>query len=365
MRSTPRVRPSFPWSFKVARLGGVDVRLHVTTVLLFAWLLFEHIREGGGLSSALEGIGLVACLFAIITLHELGHALMARRFGIGTRDITLLPIGGVGTLERMPEKPAEEIAVAFAGPMVNVALAAAGFAVLVVAQWGFDVAQLRVAGGPFIAKLITVNLSLAAFNLLPVFPMDGGRVLRAALRRWLPRPRATFVAVRVGQVFALIMGFIGLLYAPNLLLIALFVWFGGQQELTAERISDQLAGLTAADAMVAQYRALDAGSPLAEAAALSASGFQHDFPVRSNGQWVGVLSRQDLLRARLKRDGGARVGEVMHGWLTEVEASTSLIDAAGVMQQQQAQAAIVLDHGVAVGLLTRDNIAEQVLAAHG
>jgi Zn-dependent protease/predicted transcriptional regulator len=364
MSPKPRKPVSFRWSFKIARIGGIDVRVHITTALLFAWVLFEHARAGD-LGIAIEGLALVACTFVIITLHELGHALMARRYGIATRDITLLPIGGVGGLERLPEKSSEEIAVAFAGPMVNVGLAAIAFGFLVLRAWGLDVAQLRFVGGPFVAKFLVINLSLAAFNLLPVFPMDGGRVFRAVMGHWLPRPQATAVAVRVGQVLAFLMGATGVFYSPNLVLIALLIWFGGQQELEAVRVAGQLSGLTAADAMVSQYVELDAETPIAQVAELSTAGFQHAFPVRSRGELVGLLSRQDLLRAQRKGAQSLSVGQALHGQLMSVERSTPLVDAVSRMQEQRAQAAVVLDHGVAVGLLTRENIAERVLAAHG
>ena len=185
------------WSIRVGRVGGIDVYFHVTFVMLVAALLFLDLANGAPLDRALAGVGSVLALFGCVFLHELGHAAAARRYGIRTRDITLLPIGGVSSLERLPERPREELRVALAGPAVNVALAALLFLALVTAQLVVDVRVLQVVGGPFLGKLLAINLSVAAFNLLPAFPMDGGRVLRALLAMRMERPRATRLAARL------------------------------------------------------------------------------------------------------------------------------------------------------------------------
>lgn len=352
-------RPSFRWSFRVARVAGVDIRLHATMVILLTWVVVEHLRLGE-VAALLEGLALGACTFASITLHELGHVLVARRYGIVTRDITLLPIGGVATMERMPERPKEEIVVALAGPLVNLAIAGALFVALALAQLAIDVRVLHLVGGPLLGKLMVINLSIAVFNLVPAFPMDGGRVLRALLARGAGRVRATQVAARVGQVVAIAFAGAGLLLTPVLVIVAIFVWMGAEAELAAVQLQAKLAGLKAADAMVATFQSLESDTPISEAMELSARGFQRDFPVRSGGQVVGVLSRESLLSAA-KRDGDhAPVSHAIEGRLTSVEAATPLAAVLELMRANHVSAAVVVDHGELAGLLTADSVFERL-----
>ncbi len=354
-------RPSFAWSVRIARVAGVEVRVHLTMVLFLAWVVMEHLRQGRA-DLLPEGLALGACTFAAVTLHELGHVLMARRFGIATRDITLLPIGGVSTMERLPDKPREEIAVALVGPLVNIVIAAVLFLGLVLGQLVVDARVLQVVGGPFLGKLVVINLMLAAFNLLPAFPMDGGRVLRAVLARHRPRARATELAARIGQIVAVGLAGLGLLFAPTLVLIAIFVWVGADQELQASVMQAKLSALKVADAMVPDFRALDADTPLSEAVELSAHGFQHDFPVRSGGELVGMLSREAMLAAVLREGENAPVGHALKGALTTVDPATPLSAAVELMRANEARAAAVLDHGRLAGVLTTENVAERLLA---
>ncbi len=216
-------------SFKLGTISGIEIRAHVTFVILLAWLLLFGTGAGFG---AFGGVGLVLMLFGIVVLHELGHALTARRFGIATRDITLWPMGGIAGLTRMPDEPARELAIALAGPAVNVALA--GF-------FGLVYAILNTRGmsitGPtpvslFLLQMIGINTALAVFNLLPAFPMDGGRVLRSFLALRMDKVKATGYAVKVGKVMAVLFAIVGLRIShPILVLIAVFVWFAGSAEL--------------------------------------------------------------------------------------------------------------------------------------
>lgn len=218
-------------SFKLGTISGIEIRAHITFVILLAWLLLFG-TGGSGVFGAFSGVGLVLMLFGIVVLHELGHALMARRFGIATRDITLWPMGGIAGLTRMPEEPGRELAIALAGPAVNVALAGIfGLVYAVLNAQGMNV------GGPtpitfFLLQMIGINTALAVFNLLPAFPMDGGRVLRSFLALRMDKIRATGYAVKVGRVMAVLFAIIGLKIShPVLLMIAVFVWFAGSAEL--------------------------------------------------------------------------------------------------------------------------------------
>ncbi|MGH9356401.1 MAG: site-2 protease family protein, partial [Terriglobia bacterium] len=214
------------WSWKIGKLAGINVYMHATFLLLIAFILFVSWADGRNLTATLRGVLFVLAVFACVVLHELGHALTARKYGVRTRDIILLPIGGVARLERMPEKPREELWVALAGPAVNVVIGAVLLAPLIAAgvhpQW----INFQWSGGNFVENLMVANVWLVGFNLLPAFPMDGGRVLRALLATRMEYTQATQVAARVGQAMALIFGFAGLFYDPFLLFIALFVWMG-------------------------------------------------------------------------------------------------------------------------------------------
>jgi Zn-dependent protease len=218
--------------WKLGDVAGIGIYVHWSFWLLPAWILLS----GGGLGGALASVLFVFAIFGCVVLHELGHALTARQFSIGTRDITLYPIGGVASLERIPKRPSHELAIALAGPAVNVVIAAALFVLLLVAGIGTHGLLFNFTGGSFLVNLLVVNVGLVVFNMLPAFPMDGGRVLRAFLAMRLPYLRATEIAVRVGQLTAIILGLAGLLTGGGtLLLIALFVFLAAQAELSMAR----------------------------------------------------------------------------------------------------------------------------------
>src|SRR5438874_2916816 len=222
------------WSWKIGRLAGINVHVHATFLLLILFILLAYWTEGHSLSLALSGVLFVLVIFGCIVLHELGHALTARRYGIQTRDIVLLPIGGVARLERMPEDPRQELRVALAGPAVNVVIATVIFVLLVAGGSPPTLKQLgnlRWVGGHFLTEVAVMNVWLVLFNLLPAFPMDGGRVLRALLATRLSYARATQIAATVGQGCAFIFGFLGLTSGNYVLVfIALFIYIGASQE---------------------------------------------------------------------------------------------------------------------------------------
>ena len=198
------------WSWKIGRFVGIDVFMHFTFLLLIGWVLLSHWLQGESLAAALEGVGFILALFGCVVLHEYGHALTARRYGIKTRDITLLPIGGVARLERMPDKPTQELWVALAGPAVNMVIAIVLFAWLQLTSNLVPLAELEVGSGSFIERLMVINIVLMGFNMIPAFPMDGGRVVRALLAMRMEYTRATQIAASLGQSIAILFGFLGL-----------------------------------------------------------------------------------------------------------------------------------------------------------
>ena len=307
------------WSWRVGKLAGIDVHVHATFWLLLVWVGLAQYRSGGSIAAAVPEIAFVLAVFGIIVLHELGHALTARRFGIATRDITLLPIGGVARLERMPREPRQELLIALAGPAVNFALAGMLYLALAATGGVRSVAEAASLDAGFLsralpARLIGINIWLAVFNLIPAFPMDGGRVLRAALAmRSGNYARATEQAARIGRAFALLFGVLGLFVVGNpfLVFVALFVWLGAAGEAAAVQTSSTLSGVPVGQVMITDVRTLSPDDPLERAVRLVLDGFQQDFPVVADGQVVGVLTRAALIRALAERGLGSPVASAM------------------------------------------------------
>lgn len=285
------------WSWSVGRLAGIDVRVHGTFVILLAWVLLSHLLAGHGWTMALTGLLVVSVVFGVVVLHELGHALVARRFGIRTRDITLLPIGGVATLERMPEDPRQELLVAIAGPLVNVALAAIAGALVVAMGAPWSPRAITTVGAPLLTQFLWLNVGLAVFNMLPAFPTDGGRVLRALLAMRFDRVRATDVAARVGQWMALALGVLGLFGMPMLVFIALFVWMGAAQEASMVHTNAALAHVTVGDAMVTTFDTVSPEATAGEVLDRALHSMQSDFPVVDHERLLGVVHSRDLALA--------------------------------------------------------------------
>ncbi len=346
------------WSWKIGQVAGIGVYMHATFLLLIAWLALGYWLEGGNLAVVLGGVGFILALFACVVLHELGHALTARRFGIRTRDITLLPIGGVARLERMPDVPRHELWVALAGPAVNVVIAAGLFLGLQLTGGLAPLAKLSIATGSFGQRLLLVNLLLAGFNLLPAFPMDGGRVLRALLATRMEYTRATHVAANLGQGIAFVFGLIGLFSNPLLVFTALFVWIGAAQEASMVQMKSALGGIPVTRAMLTQFQTLTPDEPLSRVVELILAGSQQDFPVVDSGQVVGVLTRADILAALAQGRQSALVHEVMRGEFQVVDSAEMLERASAQLRTCDCHTLPVTHDGVLVGLLTMDNIGE-------
>ena len=299
------------WSWKIGEFFGIGVYVHATFLLLIAWLAFIHYRAGDSLAATVAGIIFVLSIFVCVVLHEYGHALTAKRYGIKTRDIILLPIGGVARLERIPEDPGQELRVALAGPAVNVVIAAALYSWLLLTGTMVPAAELEMARGPFLQRLMLVNIFLVVFNLIPAFPMDGGRMLRAILAMSLPYAKATQIAASVGQALALVFGFLGLIGNPFLLFIALFVWIGAAQESSLVQIKTALGGIPLQQVMLTDFYRLHPTDPLSRAIDLTLAGSQKDFPVVEGESVVGVLTQADLMRALQEHGGSSSVGSEM------------------------------------------------------
>jgi Zn-dependent protease/CBS domain-containing protein len=357
------------WSWRVGSISGIALYIHATFLLLLAWVAIGEYQSSRSASAAASGVAFVLAVFATVVLHELGHAFAARRYGIRTRDITLLPIGGVARLERMPREPSQELVVALAGPMVNVVIA------------GLLYLWLRITGGVpafvdsatlsagflergFLARLLAVNLWLVLFNLIPAFPMDGGRVLRALLAmRNGDYAKATETAARVGRFFALVFGVLGLFVVGNpfLVFIALFVWLGAAGEAAAAQTTAMLDGVPIQRLMITDVETLRADDPLSRPVRLILDGFQQDFPVVEDGIVRGMLTRSALLKALAEKGESARVGDVMDREFQQAAPGEDAEDVLARLKSCGCHSLPVIRDGQLLGVLTMDNVGEYVM----
>jgi Zn-dependent protease/CBS domain-containing protein len=350
------------WSFKIATIAGTALRIHITFALLLVWIWFMHYRIGGT-PAAWEGVAFIIAVFACVVLHEFGHIAAARWFGIKTPDITLLPIGGVARLERMPEEPGQEFLIAIAGPLVNVVIAGLIFLALGGAAGAEQMTQIENPRASFLARLAGVNVFLILFNLIPAFPMDGGRVLRAALASRLSWPRATQIAASIGQAFAFLLGFLGLLYNPFLIFIGIFVYLAAAAEAQNAQIRDLAASVLIGDVMVTDFATLPRSATIDEAIEALLATTQHEFPVvDASGRLDGLLTRDDMIRVLKEAGPEAPIAGAMRTDIPKVHQRKCLDEGLRLMQRSNAPAVAAVDSSDRlVGLMTRENIGEMMM----
>jgi Zn-dependent protease/predicted transcriptional regulator len=345
------------WSARIGRFAGIDVFVHATFPLLLVWVGFLYWSETGTIAGVLTGIGLILTLFVCVVLHEYGHALTARRFGIGTRHITLLPIGGVALLERMPAEPREEVIVALAGPAVNVAIAAAVGLLIVATGRPGSLIELGLLQSDFLRSVFTANVILAIFNMIPAFPMDGGRVLRAVLAMRTDRVRATRIAASVGQTLAIGFGILGLFGNPFLILIAAFIWIGAGAEANAAEVEARLHRQSVSRAMITKFQTIGPDDPLSLAIDLTLAGTQRDFPVVEGERVVGVLPQTAILRGLRDLGTGGLTRAVMEPAVT-ADIGETLSHLLENLQDGRTRVICITRAGRLVGLVDLENISE-------
>lgn len=346
------------WSWKIARIAGIDVFIHSTFFLLIIWIGFSYWVTQNSISAVLNGVVFILLLFLFVLLHEFGHSLAARKYGIATRDITLLPIGGLARLERMPKEPKQELWVALAGPLVNFVLAILLFGWLLLTDGLGGIVNTTVTQGSLIQRLAIVNLTLLLFNLIPAFPMDGGRVLRAFLAMRMEYTRATQAAATIGQGFALLFGLIGILTNPMLLFIAFFVWIGASQESSSVQVREAISGIPIRRAMLTQFQTLDYNQRLSDAVDAILTGYQQEFPVMKGDEMVGVLTRSALVRGLAKDGPTANIAGVMDENFITADANDMLERVSERLQNCGCHSVPVFENDRLVGLVTMDNIGE-------
>ena len=351
-------------SIRIGRVFEIGIYVHWTFVLLMLGIFVYYLVQGNSLPAALAGVGLIAAVFACVVLHELGHALVARRFDVATRDITLYPIGGVARLQRIPDEPMREFWIAVAGPAVNLVIAAALFLYLVArgADLSFNVEESMRAS--FVSTLMWLNIILVGFNLLPAFPMDGGRVLRALLATRLSYARATELAANVGQGMAILFGLIGVIgFNPILLFIAIFVYIGAQQEARQAMLRTATEGISVGQAMMTRFPTLSADDTLSRAVEELLAGADQDFPVVDGNRLVGILTRKELVKALSEHDRHTPLRAVKLQPCAEITENEMLDRAFVRMQESACSTVAVTRQGAIVGLLTLENVGELMMVS--
>jgi stage IV sporulation protein FB len=350
------------WSLNIGSVAGTAVRVHVTFLLILAWIFGVNYFSGGA-QAAWSGLLFIALLFLCVLLHEFGHIFAARAFGVRTPDVILLPIGGVARLERIPERPSQEFLIAIAGPAVNIVMALI-LILLDSAHPSADrLAAVESANVSMIDRLASVNLFLALFNLIPAFPMDGGRVLRALLAARLGYVRATEIAAMIGQGVAFVLGFLGLFGNPLLIFIAIFVYLAASSEAHLVATRAMSRGVPVTSAMMTQFATLRLDEPVDAAVQTLLRTRQSEFPVvDSYGRPLGVLGRNDLIRALKERGPSASVADAMTTNIPTVNKSRCLEDAFRLLQEKSVPAVGVVDEaGRLVGLVTSETIGEMLM----
>ena len=349
------------WAWRVGKFAGIDLYIHATFLLLLLWVVIVYWAAGHSSQAVINGLVFICVLFVCVVLHEYGHALTARHYGIKTRDITLLPIGGVSRFEKLPDKPWQEFWVAIAGPCVNAAIAIALYLVLFVTGGFRPVTGLSITRGPFIERMLMANIILAVFNLIPAFPMDGGRVLRALLGTRMDHVRATRTAASIGQALALVFGLVGLFYDPFLVFIAFFVWIGAAQEAQSVEIKGAMSGIPIRSIMQHHFATLDTNAHLSDAVQLMLDGPQHDFPVLWGDRVMGILTRANILSG-LQKDGQEQlVTAVMEREFQTAEPGEMLETVLQRLALARIKIMPVIENGKMIGLVSMENLGEYLM----
>jgi stage IV sporulation protein FB len=350
------------WSLNIGTIAGTAVRIHITFLLFLLWIFGASWAQGGS-AAAWSGLAFMVLLFACVLAHEFGHIFTARAFGVATPDVTLLPIGGVARLERIPEEPREEFLVAIAGPLVNV-----GIAIVLVVLFGADLsgknlAAVESARVSLVDRLAAVNLFLALFNMIPAFPMDGGRVLRALLAVRLGHVRATEIAATVGQWCAFLLGFIGLFSNPMLIFIAIFVYLAAASEAHLVAIRAMSRDVPVSAAMITEFATLSPEQHIDQAIETLLRTSQSEFPVVDGAhRLVGLLSRDDVIRALKQLGPDARVADAMISEIPVMSHRGRLEQAFRLLQEKGKPAVGIVDAaGRLIGMVTSETVGEMLM----
>lgn len=352
------------WSLRLGKFFGIDVFVHWTFWILIVWIFLMHARSANGLSEGLWGVLFILALFGCVVLHEFGHALTAKRFGVKTRDITLYPIGGIASFESMPEQPAHELLISLAGPMVNIVIAAGLWIYLRASGQMPDVSSMndgQLTNLPFLFSIMMANSILAVFNLIPAFPMDGGRVFRALLGFAMDKSTATRIAASLGQLLAIVFVFLGFFFNFWLVFIGLFIFLGAGGEAAAEQTKAALTGLTVRDALMHRFTVLRPDSQLKDAVDALLNSQESAFVVEEGGKPVGLLTRTEIVKGLSEGGNEAPVSGFMIKDFFIVSPETQLFDFFQQSSEKGQNVALVMADDKFEGLIDVENVQEKLM----
>jgi len=343
------------WSFSIGRIFGIDLRIHVTFFILLLFVFSAALNQQGLRAGIISSL-FICALFACVVIHEVGHSLIARHYGKETKSITLLPIGGMAAIEEMTKNPLQEIAIALIGPFINVVIAGILY-VLVGGRVGVSIPNIFIdSADAFLAGLIGVNIMLAIFNLIPAFPMDGGRVLRGLLALKLDYLSATSWAVGIGQAIATFFIFFGMFFNIWLVLIGIFLFLGASSEKQQVVLQSLLAEVPAGEAMTTEFVSLRPDDTLADALEHFHHGSQQDFPVIDDSGLQGVLTRDRILASIHTKGLNVPVFEVMDKSFATVNSKMGLDQVYQILLSGNKTAVAVMDNGRLIGVIGLDGI---------
>lgn len=356
------------WSLYIGSYASIKVFIHWTFWIIIGWIFLMHYNMGHGIYEGLWGVLFILALFACVVLHEFGHALTAKRYHILTRDITIYPIGGVASLEAMPEKPQQELLVAIAGPAVNLGIAAI---LLIYLQYTGKMPNLstlevedqnaHMLGQSFGFNLFAANIILAVFNLIPAFPMDGGRVLRSILAFTMDRARATRIAATVGQFLAITFVFFGFFYNFWLVFIGLFIYLGAGSEAAYESTKSALSGYTAKDVLMRKFTRLLPEDTLEKVVQVLLDSQEQEFVVAENNHIHGVLTRKELIKGLSEYGKASPVARIVRNDYLTLHPNMALQEVYQKLMASHCSVAPVLDNGQLIGIVDKENINELLM----
>jgi Zn-dependent protease/CBS domain-containing protein len=351
------------YALKVGRPLGIKISIHWTFLLLLAWVVIIDIQHGLDFQQTMLSIIFILTLFVCVVLHELGHAVAAMKFGADVRSITLLPIGGMANITKIPDKPVQELIMTVAGLAVNVIIAIILLSILLaLGELNFEQMDFTaISGRNFLTMLMLVNLFVVAFNLIPAFPMDGGRILRALLSMRMSKLRATRWARNTGHVFAIAFVITGLFVNPFLVIIGVFVFIGASAEYNYMKMGESIKVYNASDAMITDFLTLDPGETLEHAAEKLLHHHEDGFVVAVNSRLEGVLTSNDIIQGLSRYDKKTNVREIMTAQPETVGTDTSLQEVFQMMQQRKISIVPVIKNGRIRGILDKDNIHQFIL----
>lgn len=357
------------WSLKLGSVSSIGIYVHWTFLILIGWIILMHLRMGHGINDVVLGVAFVLAIFVCVTLHELGHALTAKRFKIVTRNIVLLPIGGIANMERMPEKPSQEFLVAIAGPAVNLLIASV-IGIIIFLGDGFpsmsDFRKMEdshelMAGSHFLFNLLFINVLLAVFNLIPAFPMDGGRILRAALAAKLDREKATRIAAGIGQFLAIGFVFAGFFGNFWLVFIGVFIYLGAGAEAAFEKTKSMLAGHKLREVVMTEMTIFHPFDRTEIAVKRMLESQEKNFVVAESGKVEGVLTQAEIVKGMVEHGPDTPVAQIMNRNFIRLVQDEDLEEAYFKMKKGGHVVSPVFRDGELIGIVDSENISEWLL----